>query len=87
MTIVTIHEAKTNLSKLLKLVEAGEEVVIARGSVHVAKLSPVKALEKKTRNLGYGMFAHLPPIPNNFFSDPLSEDELAAWEGKYSFDP
>ena len=30
MAIVTIHAAKTNLSKLLERVEAGEEIVIAR---------------------------------------------------------
>ena len=37
MTIVTIHKAKTELSKLLKRVEAGEEIIIARGSKEVAK--------------------------------------------------
>ena len=31
MSIVTIHDAKTNLSKLIARVEAGEEIVIARG--------------------------------------------------------
>ena len=31
MFTVTIHAAKTNLSKLLARVEAGEEIVIARG--------------------------------------------------------
>jgi len=35
---VTVHEAKTNLSKLLARVEQGEEIVIARGSKPVAKL-------------------------------------------------
>jgi prevent-host-death family protein len=35
---VTVHEAKTQLSKLLARVERGEEIVIARGSVPVAKL-------------------------------------------------
>ena len=39
MTQVTIHEAKTNLSKLLALVEAGEEVIIARRSTPIAKLT------------------------------------------------
>ena len=32
MSIVTIHEARTDLSKLLRKVAAGEEVIIARGS-------------------------------------------------------
>ena len=34
----TVHQAKTNLSKLLKEAEAGQEVIIARGKVPVAKL-------------------------------------------------
>ena len=38
MTQVNVHEAKTNLSKLIAKVEAGEEVVIARDGQPVAKL-------------------------------------------------
>ncbi|WP_320410158.1 MULTISPECIES: type II toxin-antitoxin system prevent-host-death family antitoxin [unclassified Rhizobium] len=33
MTVVTIHKAKTELSKLLARVEAGEEIVIARAGM------------------------------------------------------
>jgi antitoxin (DNA-binding transcriptional repressor) of toxin-antitoxin stability system len=39
MTKVTIHAAKTNLSKLIKQVEAGEDVIICRGDQTVAKLT------------------------------------------------
>jgi prevent-host-death family protein len=39
---VNIHEAKTNLSKLLARVASGEEVVIAKAGIPVAKLVPVK---------------------------------------------
>lgn len=42
MTKVTIHAAKTNLSKLIAKVEAGEEVVICRGDDEVARLVPAK---------------------------------------------
>ena len=38
MTRVTIHEAKTNLSQLIRRAEAGEEIVIARGNEPVAIL-------------------------------------------------
>ncbi|MEQ1619196.1 MAG: type II toxin-antitoxin system prevent-host-death family antitoxin [Terricaulis sp.] len=41
MIKVKIHEAKTNLSKLIVKVEAGEEVVICRGDKEVARLIPV----------------------------------------------
>jgi prevent-host-death family protein len=42
--LVNVHDAKSNLSKLLAQVEAGEEVVIGRNGVPVAKL--VKAEPK-----------------------------------------
>ncbi len=38
MATVTVHEAKTHLSKLIARAEGGEEVVIARGKVPVVKL-------------------------------------------------
>ena len=38
MKVVNVHEAKTNLSALLAQVEQGEEVVIARNGVRVARL-------------------------------------------------
>lgn len=80
MTIVTIHKAKTELSKLLKRVEAGEEITIARRDKPVARLVPAKAVEKKRRVPGAwkGKFT----VPDSFF-DPLPEEELAAWEGSY----
>lgn len=42
MTKVTIHVAKTNLSKLIAKVEAGEEVVICRGDKEVVRMVPAK---------------------------------------------
>ena len=45
---VTVQEAKTQLSKLLRRVEAGEEVTIRRGKVPVAVLvrAPVSPGER-----------------------------------------
>ena len=40
MVTVTIHAAKTHLSQLLARVEAGEEIVLARGKTPIAKLVP-----------------------------------------------
>jgi antitoxin (DNA-binding transcriptional repressor) of toxin-antitoxin stability system len=48
MTKVTIHVAKTNLSKLIAKVEAGEEVVICRGDKEVARLAPVKKVTSRS---------------------------------------
>lgn len=40
MTIVNVHQAKSTLSELLRKVEAGEEVLIARAGKPVARLIP-----------------------------------------------
>jgi prevent-host-death family protein len=50
MAIVKIHDAKTNLSKLVARVEAGEEVVIARGNEPVVKLT---AVTPRKRDYGF----------------------------------
>ncbi len=42
MVIANIHQAKTNLSKLIEQAEAGEEVVIARNGKPVVRLAPVE---------------------------------------------
>lgn len=48
---VNVHEAKTHLSRLLDRVAAGEEVVIAKAGVPVARLVPV-VLPREARPLG-----------------------------------
>lgn len=47
---VTVHEAKTHLSRLLRRVEAGETVIIRRGRERVAMLGPAPA-EPGTRRI------------------------------------
>jgi prevent-host-death family protein len=44
---VTVHAAKTHLSRLLEKVQAGEEIVIARGKTPVAKLTAVEPARKR----------------------------------------
>jgi prevent-host-death family protein len=39
---VTIHEAKTHFSKLVRRAEAGEEIVVRRGREPVARIVPLK---------------------------------------------
>ena len=79
MATVTIHEAKTQLSKLIARVEAGEDIIIARGKEPVARLTSLN-VDKKRCVFG-SMAGQFPPIPDAFFFDPLPDDELAAWEG------
>ena len=79
MATVSIHQAKTQLSKLIAAAERGEEVVIARGSTPVVKLIPVRPAEAQPRVPGSmkGQFSVGPE-----FFEQLPEDELAAWEGR-----
>lgn len=75
---VTVHEAKTHLSRLLARVEAGEEIVIARGEKEIAKLVPLKPRAPRKRTSGW--LAHtLPPGKDPLedgFWDPLPDDHL-----------
>lgn len=48
MAIINVHEAKSNLSKLLVRVEAGEEIIIARAGRPVARLSAVRTAQART---------------------------------------
>jgi len=68
---VNIHEAKTNLSKLIKKVLAGEEVVIAKGNKPVVKL--VQFIENKPKRK-IGTAKGKIKINKNF-DDPLPEFE------------
>jgi prevent-host-death family protein len=79
MTIVTIHQAKTNLSKLIAEVEAGGDVTIMRGSTPVVKLTPIAKPALKTPRVP-GRFKGLIEIDDRFF-EPLPEEELRLWEG------
>jgi len=47
MAQVNVHDAKTQLSKLLARVAAGEEIIIARAGKPVAKLVPVEQKKKR----------------------------------------
>jgi prevent-host-death family protein len=74
---VNIHEAKTNLSKLLERVSLGEEVVIARSGKPIAKLVRIGS-RPEPRQLGSakGQFT----VPDDF-NDPLPKEiEDLFWE-------
>ncbi len=75
--VVTIHEAKTHLSKLVAAAEAGEEIVIARGDTPAAKLVPLNGPRRPKGGTLKGRISLGPE-----FFDPLPDDELALWEGR-----
>ena len=76
MTTYTVHEAKTNLSKLLAEMEAGGEVIIARGDTPVARLVP--AVAKQTADRVFGKYTGQFTVGPEFF-EPMSEEELSEW--------
>jgi len=73
MRQVNVHEAKTELSRLLEQVEGGERVVIARAGEPVAVLVPYKAVVRPRR---LGLFAGQAVIHPDF--DELPDDIAAA---------
>jgi prevent-host-death family protein len=82
MAQFNIHEAKTKFSHLLEMVEHGEEVIVARNGIPVARLI---GIEPKKSILGMGV-----GDPNyRYLSDeiataPLNDEDLALWSGERS---
>jgi prevent-host-death family protein len=74
MRRVNVHEAKTQLSKLLEEVEKGERIVIARAGEPVAVLSPYRAAVRRRR---LGLFPGDAKIHADF--DELPADIAAAF--------
>ena len=73
---VNVHEAKTHLSRLLRRVERGEEIVIARAGRPVARLIPV-GRPKEERILGLDRDT---VVIADDFDAPLPDDLLAELE-------
>lgn len=73
--LVTVHAAKTNLSKLIEAALAGEEVVIAKGAVPMVQLVPVPRTGFRFDILK----GQLGTTPD--FFEPMSEEDLKLWEG------
>ena len=76
MQQVTIHAAKTNLSKLIEAALAGEDIIIANGSKPVVRLVPVQQGQFKIGLLKGKVTGQGP----DFFA-PMDEGDLDLWEG------
>lgn len=72
--VVTVHDAKTRLSELLREVEQGSEITILRGCRAVARLVPIPQ-QPTARPMGFVEY----DLPDAFF-DELPADQLVAWE-------
>ena len=80
METINIHQAKTNLSRLLSRVENGEEIIISNRGIPIAKLVPFRASLDRRSSLGQdrGRFV----VPDDF-NAPLPKEILAAFEGDF----
>ena len=78
MLTVNVHEAKTQLSRLLQAVEAGDEVVIARAGQPVARLVGLAPVVARRR---FGMLAGRYTVPADFDA-PLPAATQALFEGR-----
>lgn len=76
MKTITIHKAKTQLSKLIAEACRGEEIVIARGSEPIVRLVPIQTPKGDRKPGALKGKIHLAP---DFFA-PLPADELNGWE-------
>ena len=71
----SIHAAKTQLSRLIERAEGGEEVIIARGSTPVARLTRLRTQRPVRR---FGAMRGRARVTKAFF-EPLPPDESERW--------
>ena len=72
---MNVHAAKSHLSKLIAVTEAGEDAIIARMGRPVAMLVPIENTGFEFDTLRH-VVAEAPD-----FDESMDEDELASWEG------
>ena len=77
MTTVNMHEAKSQLSKLVDLAHQGEDVIIARNGKPTARIVPIESEQRPLRPIG--LHAGQVEIPDSFF-DPLPDEIMKAFE-------
>jgi len=73
-TKVNVQEAKTHLSRLLARVEAGDEIVIARGGRPIARLVSIQERPVRTPGAARGEFS----VPDDFDA-PLPDEILGTF--------
>ncbi|MCL8207563.1 MAG: type II toxin-antitoxin system prevent-host-death family antitoxin [Actinomycetia bacterium] len=67
--LVTMHEAKSQLSRLVQQALAGEDVVIGRAGTPLVRLVPVQAVERRQPGSARGRVVVAPT-----FDDPLPDE-------------
>lgn len=74
MAQFSVHDAKTNLSKLIADALSGGEVVIARGNVPVVRIVPIAPRGRRRFGALKGKIAI-----DARFDEPLPDNELGGW--------
>ena len=77
MAKVTIHTAKTHLSKLIERAKAGEEIIIAKGKEPVVRLVPI---ERTVTGRRFGALKGDIAVEDSAF-EPMTEEEFRTWHG------
>ena len=70
--MVNVHQAKTQLSRLLKRAHEGEEIVLAKAGKPYARLVPLEEAQPRVPGIVDGR------VDKAFF-EPLPETELKGW--------
>ncbi len=72
-TIVNVHQAKTQFSRLLKRAHEGEEIVLAKAGKPYARLVPLAEAQPRVPGIADGL------VDDAFF-ESLPDSELDAWD-------
>ncbi|HHO56291.1 MAG TPA: type II toxin-antitoxin system prevent-host-death family antitoxin [Trueperaceae bacterium] len=82
MKVINVHEAKTQLSKLLEQAKAGEEIIIGKYGEPYARLIPFNKGERPLGLLKEYLSEEACERLGEAMLEPTDEDTLAAWEAK-----
>lgn len=78
MKKVTTHQAKTQLSQLIKEACEGQEIIVCRGNIPMVRLVPVEPDKYPIRPI-VGEVTSAPISYADDVFDPLTDDELQDW--------
>lgn len=73
---INIHEAKTQMSKLVDRAQSGEEFIIAKAGKPVARIVPLEKIKRKL-----GILNGKIQVPDSF-NTPLPDEVLVQFEGR-----
>lgn len=71
---ITVNINEASLHELLAKVEAGEEIVIVRDGVPVARMAPVVADDEKRRQAMEAILSFRKTMPD------ITQEEIAEWK-------